>query len=111
MLRRIEHQKALQPRGLVSSLNTLELTYLSNSYIVFQSDHFFFSVFFCFLVKNDNIYRNQKRETNTFDVESFYSLIFIILALENIAKRLTTGPRLTLIFKQKKLRRDWIFVH
>ena len=58
-----------------------------------------------------NVYRNQKRETDTFDVESFYSLIFIILALGNIAKTLTTGPRLTLIFKQKKLGQDWTFVH
>ena len=30
------------------------------------------------------------------DVVSFYSLFFRILALENIAKLLTTGPRLVI---------------
>ena len=74
-----------------SSLNEGHVSIsLGSSLIIFSSFLFFRS-----LVKNDNINRNQKRTTDTFDVVYFYSLIFFrILALENIAKILTTGPRL-----------------
>ena len=47
-------------------------TSLGSSLIIFSSFLFFRS-----LVKNDNINRNQKRTTDTFDVVYFYSLIFL----------------------------------
>ena len=72
--------------------DSLGLWCLGSNLIIFSSFLFFRS-----LVKNDNINRNQKRTTDTFDVVYFYSLIFFrILELENIAKILTTGPRLGL---------------
>ena len=63
---------------------------LGSSLIVLSS-----FLIFPFLGQNVNINRNQQRTSDIFDVVSFYSPIVLeYWALENIAKILTTGPRL-----------------
>ena len=71
-------------------MNCMFLGSLGSSLVIFSS-----FLFLRFLVKDDSINRNQKRTTDTIDVVSFNPLIFFrTLALENIAKILTTEPRL-----------------